>query len=181
MDYLDLLISRKIIVRLMKTLFFLFPIVALTVIVVGKLHNIDGLNAETNNAIHLILSSKLLVGFLFFSALFLLSYFLEIWIIPIIFIFICKKLPDELIAKPKIFATKIVNRLRGSKRLKGDTRQDVFSQLVYFPVTLLLWLLMFQINWFIITPIIIIFLLIIYYLGRILNTVYLDEEVSQKQ
>lgn len=176
MDYLDLLISKRKTIKMLRLLAFLFPVLVITYIVFEKQYDIP------NFELKLLWSIDTIYALSFFCILSLIAFAIEDYILPFILILTCKKISPNSFEKTKAMAIPIILKIKGS-HLKDEnpSKHEVFCRITYLPVVLILWLIACRINIIVLIVCIVVILITTYLFGRVLNTIYIDEESLQNK
>jgi hypothetical protein len=172
-------LNRNLILTAVKTILFITPIFIITDNIYKWKYGCDYLTLKINYILNFTIyfPSKLIFPLLIFSIIFLFSYFLEKDILPSIILLWDGKIKIQNIRKAKINTNFILKKIRGFNPwlyINKDVtiKNKVYSELMFLPVTMVLWLLSINsiLSYISIIPVIILTI----YLYKILNTAFYE-------
>ncbi len=180
MDNIEVFKSRKLIPQIMKTIFFLIPIGLITNNIFTWIYG--DYYFSFKNEIDLLVLRNGIVSFVIFSLIYLIAYYIETELLPMIIISVDKKyninsgsmqkkIKLHNMAFEKLLGKSFLKKYKGTEN-KNLFKFSLFSFYMYFPITIVLWLIAFNtIVCYVLIPIMI---TIAYYIYKAINT-YLNE------
>ena len=159
--------NRRIFFIIMKTILFVLPIFLIT----NKLYIKEFGDYNINWDMEFILNffahdiEKWLFVTLFFIGLFMVSYSCEKWILPMMILLLMgnTQIPQKSKIKAEHLLKRKLNFPHPETFMLNSIKPQIFSYLMFIPVTLILWLIYINSYWYLSIPSVIIFFIIIFY------------------
>lgn len=172
-------LNRNLLLKAMKTIFFIIPIGIITNNIFQSIFGNYSIcpNLKYFSDYFNIICRNTIFSIIIFSSIFYFSYFLEKDLFPNIFLFINKRinnLPEP--RKRKIILHKIFKKIFGFNPFlyltEDNIKREAYKQLMYIPIMLSLWLI--AINTILSYCMLFIIAFLIIYILMLLNTIIND-------